>query len=699
MRDERAENHNQVDRVMGDLVQVGVVHGGVHLHHSGAVSPARRPSLPSGPRAFVNQVGPLAALDRLLVDRPEEHEPIVATISAGRGFGKTALCLHWGNQHESEFPDGRIHVGFGAWTDRPRGTAEVLAEVLEQLGCARAGQPTELGALSSLFRELTRGKAYLLVLDDVVAPNQVTALLPSRGRSMVLATGSDNLRALAVQGAHSIELAPLEDDMAELFLSLAEPLVPLMAEQAEAVRAVLDRCHGVPVLLDAVRAMLLVTPGLDFRELLAELDAAGHGVTSMRTSGGEPVDLIFDVVVGKLGPEAAACHRFYGLHPGFAALSVGVLAAATGLTEAEVRKGMRELLGLRLVEPPTADRYAMHPWIRSHAAGLVRRFPAGADDEILTRTVDSYLTVAASVDQALCPNRPWRARMFPELSTVDSVGRENAEKWLLVEVENLRAVVELAEAAGEHEKVVRFGVLLWSLFLALKRHPEALAVFQAAARSAQALRSPLVESVLRTQIGFVHRHCEEFDDGQRAFDAAIALARTAGDLEARLSASEGLGLMLLDQGRVPEALELLRENLAGARLIEDPRRIALAELHDAKAEQPGVAQVLLTAAEATFRGLGEQDNAAKVQLWQGKKLIEAGQLGDAGTPLAAALDTMTRLERDFDRGEVHEALAELATARGEHDSAQRHYRAAADIYAELGLVRQVQRAVAYFRVA
>ncbi|MCK2236607.1 MULTISPECIES: hypothetical protein [unclassified Crossiella] len=699
MRDGQPEIHNKVEQMMGDLVQVGVVHGGVHVNYNGSLSAMRKPSLPSGPQTLVNQVGPLGALDALLPDRPDEHEPIVATISAGRGFGKTALCLYWGNLREQEFPDGLIYASFGAWTDRPRGAAEVLADVLEQLGCARAGQPTDFGAMSSLLRELTRGKAYLLVLDDIVAANQVTRLLPGRGRSVVLAIGADNLAALEAHGARPIELEPLEPEMAELFLRLAPRLIPLMTAQAAEMKAVIDLCHGVPVLLDAVRAMLLETRGLGFQDLLDELGAAGHGMTTMLTSGGEPVDAIFDMVVGKLGFEAAACYRCYGLHPGFAALSVGVVAEATGLTETAVRQGMRELQRRSLVQPPKADRYAMHPWIRSHATQLVRRFPADNDDLVLARAVDCYLVLCAEVDETLCPRRPWRRRMFADLRTSAGVKQERAQKWLLVEAPNLQPIMELAKAAGEHHKVVRFGIVLWSLFLVLKRHQEALAVFEAAADSARVLGLPLVESVLLTQIGYVHRHCEEFDAGQRAFEAGIALAREAGDLEARLTAIEGLGLMRLDQGLVPAALELLRENLAGARVIEDERRTALAAFHCAKPEEPVRSLELFEAAATTFSDLDDEYNGAKVQLWQGKKLIEAQRLAAAGAPLAAALDTMTRLNRDFDRGEVQEALAGLAAAQGEVKLAERHYRTAADIYAGQGLVRQVQRAVAYLRTA
>jgi tetratricopeptide (TPR) repeat protein len=196
-------------------------------------------------------------------------------------------------------------------------------------------------------------------------------------------------------------------------------------------------------------------------------------------------------------------------------------------------------------------------------------------------------------------------------------------------------------------------------------------------RAARERGDRLAEAVLGFQHGFAHRQRGDLDRAVQLFTAAQEAAKRADSADAEATALESLGVAYLDQGD-PRATELLRRNLDLAFELGDPRRIALARFHLAKAVSAEEALPLL---EQAWAGLADEPhNAAKVELWRGKKLIEADRLEEAETTLARVSAAVHR-----EHGEALLALADVALARGDRAAEREQVRAAAQIFQRRGL--------------
>jgi len=149
---------------------------------------------------------------------------------------------------------------------------------------------------------------------------------------------------------------------------------------------------------------------------------------------------------------------------------------------------------------------------------------------------------------------------------------------------------------------------------------------------------------------------------------------------------EAAGLAALAVGYRDRAVALLELNLALARAIDDPRRIALACLHLAKATGSRRALDLLDEAMGLFQALPvlEEWNVAKVRTWQGRWLRAVGELDAARLRLTDALALFERTHRAFDAAEVLDELGDLAVQLGDTAQAADRYRQALTIYEERG---------------
>jgi tetratricopeptide (TPR) repeat protein len=668
---------NMVDGSAGNVVQAGHV-GEVHIHGSPPRSPRPR-QLPGAITKLVNQKRTLRALDEAL-DAVSADGPVIRVLRGQRGSGKTTVAVRWLHDRADRFPDGQLYANLGAWTDQVSAPSEVLAGFLGALGVDRAQIPADLTARHNLFRTLTDGKSFQVLLDDAVTPAQVRSLLPGKGASLVVVTGHGAFGTLLQHNAAFVDVEPLEDEMAvELLRVFAGDRVD---DEVAARDALVAMCAGLPAALCVVGVLLAESPDMPLVELLDELKDPATGITRV-TVGDEPsLATVFDAGYRRLSRLGQRCYRALGLHPYTDDLSVGVLAAALGVSEADLRPVIRELRDMRTIDQPRSGRLTVHKLVHEHA-----RLVAGTVDDAAHRLATTrsmagwYVSGAVTAAIGLLPPRSWRAEFLPA-SIVDGEHPASAGPgtWLRAERVNLRAAVTVAFELGELESVLRLCVSQWWLFLVEKYADDLVATHALGLRAAEHLRDDRMKALLLVQQGFAYRSLGRFRDAADSCTAAVRLAEAAGSVELVATALEGAGLAAFDGGDLARSASWLRRNLELAETTLDPRRIALACLHGAKPEPPEQALVLLERAYQGFRSLPvpEPQNLAKVLLWQGRKLGTEG-----GPRLREALALATEHRHQADRAEILEALARLETDR---DAAAELYREALTIYEERGLL-------------
>jgi tetratricopeptide (TPR) repeat protein len=188
---------------------------------------ARPPSvprqLPAAVRHFVGRAAELKSLSELLAQQAEAGGAVVISAVGGTaGVGKTALAVHWAQQHSDRFPDGQLYVNLRGFD--PAGTplpaSDAVRQFLTALGVPAQRIPAGLDEQAALYRSELAGRQVLIVLDNARDAEQVRPLLPGAPGCLVLVTSRTELASLiAFEGAVPLTLDLLTHDEARDLLA------------------------------------------------------------------------------------------------------------------------------------------------------------------------------------------------------------------------------------------------------------------------------------------------------------------------------------------------------------------------------------------------------------------------------------------------------------------------------------------------
>ncbi|WP_411093377.1 hypothetical protein [Streptomyces sp. 049-1] len=272
---------------------------------------------------------------------------VLAVVSGGPGMGKTALAVHAAGLVVDQYPAGAVLLPLV----RPDGTPRTADEAATEL--------------RSLLPPGASREACLVILDDVVHPDQVRGVLHVIGRSAVVVTSRMGLAALvATHGPAVLPLGALPPGDAHALLTgvLGHERV---AAEAAAARSLADTCGHVPLALRIVTARLLTRPGLRLSDYAAWLRRDLPTRLALPDDPRMSVPLALDRALARLPASLADAHLRLARLSG----PVTAPAAATVLSLAETHA--EEVLDLLLdtgfldwEEPGT---FRMNPLFRTHA--------------------------------------------------------------------------------------------------------------------------------------------------------------------------------------------------------------------------------------------------------------------------------------------------------------------------------------------
>ncbi|TDB78742.1 regulator, partial [Actinomadura sp. KC216] len=265
-------HHNDFTGGDGDVhavVQAGAVHGGVHLTMP-APHPAALPipaQLRATPGCWSDRTDELDLLDRYAqpcadADHGQtpstghDDAPTLVVITGAGGVGKTALALRWLHQLRPQYRDGQLFTDLRGFSGiRPADPGEVLERFLRALGISPDQLPRDVHEQSALFRSVTAERRLIILLDNAASAAQVRPLLPGAGRCLVVVTTRRTLPGLRVEGAHYLDLQPLDETGAQQLLD-AMAGADRAAADPDAARALIAHCGRLPLALTACAAHL-----------------------------------------------------------------------------------------------------------------------------------------------------------------------------------------------------------------------------------------------------------------------------------------------------------------------------------------------------------------------------------------------------------------------------------------------------------
>ncbi|WP_020666437.1 NB-ARC domain-containing protein [Amycolatopsis nigrescens] len=685
-----AGTHNTVSGLAANVVQLR----DFHLHQSRETKVPKQ--VPSPGAYFTNQADAIARVGAFVA---RELDALKIVLIIGQpGVGKSELARQCVKLNQGNYPDGHFYANLAGSAERSGLESEILKEFLQQLGVPPSEIPDSLEGRAARFRTETHDLRVMVLADHALTATQVRMLSPGGTGSLVLVTAASRLGSLATAGAvELIDLEPLPLGEARNLLGRIVGPERVDAEPA-AVAEVLGFCGRLPIAVCVAGALLTVYPGRRIARLARDLGDERQRMRLLSKDDELSVRAVFTTAYQRLANSAKSAYQVLGLHPGGGEVGLGALVAALDLPDGEVEDAMGELVTTSLVRETAEERYEVHDLVRLHAQEVVRerRDEAGWHEEALARMLAYYRDRAVAAGALMMPQRGWLERLFRESrksresreSTAPDVfaSPEEASDWAERERGNLRDLAEFAYGREELDLVCLLAVALWPLHEKGKHVEDLIAVNGLGADAARRLGRRDWESLLLSQQGFGHQFNGEPGRAFEVFEAGLAPAREAGYAELEATAIEGMGLARLAEQRSAEARELLTENLALAGKIGDPRRTALARFHLARAERPERALELLVQAREGFLGLQkrEEANLAKIALWRGRKLVDAGRFEEAAEALTEALTTMTRESRPFDRAQILEILGDLATGIGDPASAAKRHDEALTVYLTYG---------------
>ncbi|MGW4726713.1 BTAD domain-containing putative transcriptional regulator [Streptomyces sp. NPDC004291] len=336
------------------------------------------PRLPHVP-GFTGRTRETAALvSHLSGDRQGGSAPVLAVVSGGPGMGKTALALHAAHLVADRYPAGAALLSLSGPDGTPRSADEAAAELRALLPSA-ASPGTPPGAS-------------LVILDDVVHPDQVRRFLDVTGCGAVVVTSRMGLAALvATHGPAVLQLGALTPPESRALLTAVLGEERVAAETA-AAHTLAEACGHVPLALRIVAARLLTRPRMRLadhsawllRDLLARLALPDDPRMS--------VPLALDGALRRLPAPLADAHLRLARLDG--RITAPDAAEALSVPETDAEEVLERLLDTGLIEEDQPGALRMNPLFRAHA--LHRSGRSGGVPQAVVATVRHALPSGAT---------------------------------------------------------------------------------------------------------------------------------------------------------------------------------------------------------------------------------------------------------------------------------------------------------------
>ncbi|WP_405056494.1 NB-ARC domain-containing protein [Kribbella sp. NBC_01505] len=484
-----------------------------------------RDELPYAGAVFVGREAELGRLAQALGGSGASAPPIAA-IDGMAGTGKTALAVHTARRLAGRYPDGLLFADLHGHTPghRPRDVKSALDHLLVGAGVGATAIPPSLEEAQSLWRATVAGRRLLIVLDNALDSNAVTALLPGSPTCGVLITSRSQLTGLDVHERLHLGLLDATDATALLTQLVGSDRA---AEDVAASNGLIDRCGHLPLALRIAGARLRHRPTWSVAHINDRLDRVGRRLTEL-TADGLGISTAFALSYEQLPTDQKDFFRLLSLLPGRDLDQYGA-AALTGLDPLEASDLAESLVDANLLLQRAPGRYEFHDLIREYATQLTESTDA---PELRTAARDRLLEYY--LQASFHPFYEQEGMRYldpgprsPQAAVPHHATRKQAKAWADAEADNFAAAVEYTATTDDHDRT-------WQLGLAV--------------------------------VSYLERR-GKIQQQDRVFDLALAAAETLGDREAQARVLHARGTLIRAQRGARPAAEQLRHALD--RLPED----------------------------------------------------------------------------------------------------------------------------------
>jgi len=453
--------------------------------------------------------------------------PVVLLVHGMPGVGKSALAERLARELSAQYPDGLLVVNLGA-AGQPRGAAQVLESLSNQLQPRVVLQGTDVPSLVRRFRSVTAGRHMLFVFDSATDPEQVRELLPASETCVVIVTSRQDFGS--VLGVPSMCLGV--PDLGEALDMLRAASRTSDGVRPECAVELVELCGRLPLAIRTVgdRVSLDGTDLCDVADLLrpegTRLEWLNYGGRSVR----ERIESDYHRLPL---PEQRALSLLTLLEsPTFVPW---VLAPLVGISFDEADSVMAELHAVQLLsvvsapDDPADVRYALHPLFRLVArASGANELPSAERKEAKERLQEAYMELSARVlDQLAGEERGLACESIwfsDDRRVVPAICRR-PDRWIRAEFRNLVPIVQTAHDRRQWDLCWRLAVRLGGCVDDGVRQATVLDAFGWAKKAAEQCGTQSAKMEVLLAYGAFNAAVERYDEAQQAFQMVIDEAR------------------------------------------------------------------------------------------------------------------------------------------------------------------------------
>ncbi|ELP69503.1 transcriptional regulatory protein, C-terminal domain protein, partial [Streptomyces turgidiscabies Car8] len=213
---------------------------------------------------LMGRAAEITRITRLLTEPGGTDGARCVAMAGPPGAGTTALAVAVAHGLGDVFPDGRLYVSFGD-PAAPRPVEDVLADLLETVGCRRSELPPTRPGRARTLQSWLASRRVLLIVDDVGAAEQVTDLVPANSGSGLLVAGYRRL--YGGQLGKPVDVPPLQPDQSGELVLQALGRDRLLGD-ASSLRTLIDLCGGLPGPVVEAAGLLGLRPHWSTRQLV-----------------------------------------------------------------------------------------------------------------------------------------------------------------------------------------------------------------------------------------------------------------------------------------------------------------------------------------------------------------------------------------------------------------------------------------------
>lgn len=434
---------------------------------------ATSPTTSDVPRELPVDVSLLVGRDDLLTQGQSVlrgKRPVFA-LWGGAGGGKSAAATRLAHQVARSYPDGQLFARLQNVDGTPVDPAVVLGRMLRSLGLAADRIPDTLDARSDLFRERTTDLALLLLLDDVLEPDQIRPLVPTGPRCAVILTSRKSLPLDQIAVAQ--EVTRLENGDGR---DLLDRLIGRQVTDHESLAVILEHCAGLPLALRVVGSRLALSGSETAADFAAALSDDGQRLDWL-VAGDRAVRISIELSLSTADETARALFDRIAL-VGVDEFSPWVATGLLGGDEQAATEALDRLLDLGLFEVVAWKpfrRLRMHSIVRSYAVERLGRLSVDDRRQSTDRFLRTTLRLTSLADAAAPSGATVAAQLpVPDGERVPAVERaieSDPMGWFDLEWPLIHTAVTVAIGQARVELAARLAVRL-NGYLTIRDHRE-----------------------------------------------------------------------------------------------------------------------------------------------------------------------------------------------------------------------------------